>query len=153
MWTTLLALAGTLKGQAVLAGVALWALGLFAKSAAYKKIRERLGRLAYGLGARLSSLATARLGRLTWGPLENTLADFLGFSVEQFFAGLRSDNVEKLEARLESLEEVGSQARAKAVAAKLEALSAAPDVRSSDAEILARAVAAGDASAQEKLMQ
>ncbi len=153
MWTTILAFLGTLKGQALIAGVGLWALGLFSKSAAYRKVREALGRAAYSLGAHLSGLATAKLGRLTWAPLENVLADFLGFAVEQFFAGLRSDNVEKLEARLDALEDVGSEARAQAVAQKLAALSAAPDVRPSDAEVLARAVAAGDAGAREKLDQ
>lgn len=153
MWTTILAFLGTFQGKAALAGVGVWALGLFSRSVAYRKVREGIGRVAYAIGARLSGFATARLGRLTWAPIENALADFLGFGVEQFFAGLRSDNVEKLETRLETLEAVGSEARAKAVAQKLAALSKSPEgvETPADAAVFAQALAAGDASARERL--
>jgi hypothetical protein len=129
MIETLLAyLTTTLAGKATIATLGLWALGFFAKSAAYRKVREWLGKAAYQAGAALSGLATSRLGRPTWGPLEAVLTDYAGFGIEQFMAGLRSDNVEKLEAQVERLEAVGSVTRAAALADKAEVLkaSAAP---------------------------
>jgi hypothetical protein len=117
--TLLTFLTGSLAGKATLATLALWALGWFAKSAAYRKVREVLGKAAYRGGAMLSGLATSRLGKPTWGPLEAVLTDYAGFGVEQFMAGLRSDNVEKLEAQVERLEAVGSVTRAEALAEKV----------------------------------
>lgn len=119
METILTLITGTLAGKAGLAALGVWALGLFAKSAAYRKVREWLGKAAYKGGAALSGLATSRLGKPTWGPVEAVLTDFLGFAAEQLLAGLRSDNAEKLEAHLERLEAVGSQTRADAIAVKL----------------------------------
>jgi hypothetical protein len=115
-------LTGTFAGKATLAAVGLYALGLFAKSTAYRKVREWIGKAAYQAGAALSGLATSKLGRPTWGPLEAVLTDYAGFGVEQFMAGLRSDNVEKLEAQVERLEAVGSVTRAAALEEKVAAL-------------------------------
>lgn len=115
-------LTGTLAGNATVAALALWALGLFAKSSAYRKVREWLGKAAYRGGAALSGLATAKLGRVTWGPIEAVLVDFLGFGIEQLLAGLRSDNVEKLETQVERLEAVGSVTRAQALEEKVATL-------------------------------
>lgn len=122
------ALLGTFAGKATLAAVGLWALGWFAKSAAYRKVREWLGRAAYRAGAALSGLATSKLGKPTWGPLEAILTDFLGFAMEQALAGLRSDNVEKLEAQVERLEAVGSVTRAAALEEKVGVLRTAATV-------------------------
>jgi hypothetical protein len=115
-------LTGTLAGNATLIGLGLWALGLFAQSAIYRKAREWLGKAAYKAGAILSGLATSKLGKPTWGPIEAVFTDFLGFSFEQFLAGLRSDNVEKLEAQVERLESVGSATRAQALEEKVASL-------------------------------
>jgi hypothetical protein len=117
--TLLTFLTGSLAGKATLATLALWALGWFAKSTAYRKVREWLGKAAYQAGAALSGVATSKLGRPTWGPLEAVLTDYAGFGIEQFMAGLRSDNVEKLEAQVERLEAVGSVTRAEALAEKV----------------------------------
>jgi len=120
--TLITALTGTLAGKATLVALGLWALGLFAKSAAYRKAREWLGKAAYQGGAALSGLATSRLGRPTWGPVEAVVVDFAGFGFEQFLAGLRSDNVEKLEAQVERLEAVGSVTRVQALEEKVATL-------------------------------
>jgi hypothetical protein len=120
--TLLTYLTGTLAGNATVAALALWALGLFARSAAYRKVREWLGKGAYQAGAALSGLAGTRLGRPTWAPLEAVLTDFVGFGIEQLLAGLRSDNVEKLEAQAERLEAVGSVTRLIAIEEKVATL-------------------------------
>lgn len=116
--TLITTITGTLVGKATLAAVGLYVLGLFAKSTTYRKIREWLGKATYQAGAALSGLATSKLGRPTWGPLEAVFTDFLGFGLEQFLAGLRSDNVEKIEAQVERLEAVGSVTRVQALEEK-----------------------------------
>lgn len=112
----------SLVGNAALGAMAIWAFGLFSRSAAYQKVRAWLGKASFQAGAALSGLATSKLGRPTWGPFEAALTDYAGFSLEQFMAGLRSDNVEKLEAQVERLEAVGSVTRAAALEEKVEAL-------------------------------
>lgn len=145
-------LTSTLGGNATLAALALWALGLFAKSTGYRKAREWLGKAAYRAGAGLSGLATSRLGRPTWGPLEAVLVDFLGFATEQLLAGLRSDNVEKLETQVERLESVGSVTRAQALEEKIELLQA-PLEAPEDEDTLRRLQEGNQDSAREKLGQ
>ena len=127
MLTSILAFFGTLGGKATLASLGILLLGYFAKTVWYRKVREALGRATYSAGVALSALGNSKL-RLLWDPLENVLTDFLGFAVEQFFAGLRKDNPDKIEAHAVRLAEAGSETRAVALAEKAEDLREAATV-------------------------
>lgn len=117
MLATILAFLGTLGGKLTVGSLGLLVLGYFAKSIWYRKVREALGRSAYAAGVAVSALGNSKL-KLLWNPLENVLTDFLGFLVEQFFAGLRKDNADKIEAHAERLAESGSETRAAALEEK-----------------------------------
>lgn len=154
MGAEILGFFATLKGQAVLVSLGLWLLGTFGKSTWYQKLREAVGRGAEAAGAAVSALGTSRLKGL-WNPIERVICDFVLFAAEQFAVGLRKDNPEKMEEHLVRLEQVGSQTRADAVAVRLAALEEelAPPRDKSDAEVLAQAVAAGEASTAQKLKE
>lgn len=108
----------TAAGAAV---VAIWVLGKFADSSWFQAVRRTWGKACYSAGAALSFAGNTRFGK-AWGPLERIFADLFLFGSEQFGAGLRSDNVEKLEEHLDRLTDVGSVTRAEAVAMKLDLL-------------------------------
>lgn len=113
------------------AGAALmvYAIGMLSKSKAYTSTRNAGGRLAFTIGSSLSSAATSKIGRVVWDPIETIITDFVLFFVERFAAGLRSDNVVKLEAQVERLKGVGSVFQREALESKLDILKDPVDKR------------------------
>jgi hypothetical protein len=136
-----------------LATVAIYVLGLFAKSETYSSFRAFLGRVVHNAGATLSRVATSKLGRVIWGPIEAILTDYVLFLVERFAAGLRSDNVEKLATQASRLESVGSIFQREAVESKLDLLRSPSSAKLSEQEtkILAQFQASHKESAENKL--
>jgi hypothetical protein len=122
-------------------------LGLASKSQWYAKAREAVGRFSMAAGVGLSAIGASKL-KFLWNPLESVLCDFILFAAEQFSAGLRKDNPEKMEQHLARLEDVGSVTRATALAAKIEALGRAPKPvqDAQDAAMFSRAFKAADSS-------
>lgn len=118
----------TAAGGAVLV---LWVIGKFADSIWFQNIRKAWGKLCYSAGAMVSFAGNTRFGK-AWGPLERIFADLFLFGSEQFGAGLRSDNVEKLEQQLDRLKDVGSVTRAEAVEMKLDLLRNPSNVKISE---------------------
>lgn len=96
-----------------------WLLGKASNTAPYKACRAFWGRLCYRAGAGASKLTTGRFGATLVEPLEEITSDFVVLGVDQFFAGARSDNLKKLDKQLDRLQSVGSETRAKAIAAKM----------------------------------
>jgi hypothetical protein len=145
---------GTLGGQIGLAATVVWAFGLFRSSVWYGKVREAVGRGAEAAGAAVSAIGTTKLKGM-WDPIEGVICDFVLFAAEQFSVGLRKDNPEKMATHLDRLESVGSRSRADALAAKLGALETKQDTPKgpNDAEVLAQAVAAGDAAQAQHLKE
>jgi hypothetical protein len=129
-------------------------IGLFSKSHAYTTIRTGLGKLMYGAGKAASTFGNSKL-KVFWNPIEAVIADFILFAIEQFAVGLRSDNLDKLEAQLTRLKDVDSMFRAEAVENKLEVLRGTPkplqDVH--DAAIQARMLGGLGASMDSKLKE
>jgi hypothetical protein len=125
---------------------------MFGKSAWYAKIREAIGRGSEAAGVAVSALGASRLKRL-WNPIEDVACDFLFFAVEQFAVGLRKDNPEKMQAQLDRLESVGSETRAAALREKLNQLDETPRPLPNprDADMLAAAMAVGEANTQSRL--
>lgn len=108
--------------ETALALLAAYLLGAFSKSKAYAAARAALGKASYAAGDFISGLATSKLGKVVWGPLEAIFVDFVFVFFEQFCAGLRNDNVEKLETQAKRLEDVGSIFRREALESKLDIL-------------------------------
>lgn len=158
MITMLTAFFGTTMGQvggsAAAATALAWILGKLSGFAAYQAARATAGRVLYRVGQGINKLGESRLGNL-WAPLEDVATDWGYFLVEQFFAGLRADNVDKMEKHLDRLEDVGSESRAKAVAEKLATLGRMPEPlqTAQDAAIAAQAIATGDAATNDRLNQ
>ncbi len=152
METIIATITGTLAGKAAAGVFAVWLLGWLRGSKPYKAALGWLGRLVYGAFAALSDVGTSKLGKPTWGPLEGVLTDVLFVVGEQAAAGLRSDNVEKLEAQVERLEAVESETRAAALRAKLEVLRTVPEAPAgAEGEVFQRALKAAQDGAAEKL--
>jgi hypothetical protein len=103
--------------------LAVYLLGMFSKSKAYTAIRAAIGKASFSAGDFVSSFATSKVGKVVWGPLEAIFIDFIFVFFEQFSAGLRNDNVEKLEAQTKRLKDVGSIFRLEAVEGKLDIMS------------------------------
>ncbi len=101
-----------------MAAAAVYVLGLFGKSASYKKVREAVGRVAMAAGVAVSAIGNSKL-KILWNPIEQVFCDFLFFAVEQFAAGLRKDNPQKMEQQLGRLVDAGSITRADALAEKI----------------------------------
>jgi len=92
------------------ATIILWLLGKAKSSTAYTGFRATCGVGLYKAGSAISQFGNARLKGL-YEPVESLVTDFLGFQVEQFFAGLRKDNPVALAAQVERLKDVGSENR------------------------------------------
>lgn len=103
------------------AAVFVFLLGLFKGSKAYANARNALGIASFNLGRQISKIGNTRLAGL-WEPIEAIACDFLLFIPEQIAAGLRADNVEKLQEHVERLDGVGSETRKAATEAKIDAL-------------------------------
>ena len=119
--------------------IALWLLGRFADSTWFQAIRKAWGKACYTAGAAISFAGNTRFGK-AWAPLERIFADLFLFGAEQLGAGLRSDNVAKLEQQLDRLKDVGSVTRAEAVAMKLDLLRHPSDVKMPDIQSAALAM-------------
>lgn len=138
--------------QAGLFALLLWSLGIFAKSAAYQKSRAAAGRFSFLAGAALSKVGNSRL-KGAWQPIENILVDFVGFQIEQLLAGLRDDNVKKMEDQVQRLDQVGSVTRSNALKEKLDLLRDAP-APGGESDAFVQAVEEQvKAAAEEKLKQ
>jgi hypothetical protein len=133
--------------------LAIWFLGQLRETKPYKAAMGWLGRAVFNAFATLSGVGTSRLGKHLWMPIEGIIADILFIVGEQAPAGLRSDNLEKLETHVERLESVGSVTRASALKDKLELLRATELPEGTDPAIAQRLQDLGAASTEEKLGQ
>lgn len=127
-----------------------WILGKFTGAGWYQAFRAKIGTGAYNLGVMLSGIGKTRLGPLS-EPIEDIAADWCQFIPEQFFAGLRSDNVKKMEKQLDRLEDVGSVVRAKAIAEKIQEIKASPIQTATDAAMFNGIIESGKESINENL--
>ncbi len=101
------------------AAIALFVLGLFRNSKAYTAVRDSLGVASYNLGKSISALGNSKL-KGVYEPIEAIVVDWFLFMAEQMGAGLRNDNVEKMQVYAKRLEGVGSETRKAAIDAKIE---------------------------------
>ncbi len=145
-----------LKVAATTAGgsIVVWLLGHLSNSLVGEALLAKAGRQAYRIGVATSDFGTGRLGPL-WNPLEAFGTKWVRFLLDQYFAGLRADNPEKLQDELARLEAVGSETRAKGIAEKLATLAATPrPVRDADdAAIAFQATFDGNQSIKDKLAE
>ncbi len=97
-------------------------IGLFSNSSIYLSIRKVIGRISFKAGDMVSGFATSKVGKVVWNPLESVLVDFGLFAIERFAAGLRNDNIEKIQEQVERLKDVGSVFQLEVMEGKLDIL-------------------------------
>ena len=123
MISTITAFLGSLTWAHLIAGstlipVFIWGFGKLRKTEAYTKALGALGKASMGLGVTIDAFGQKTFGKL-YAPLEDLVCDFLHVFVENFLAGLRKNNPEKLLKQAVRLEESGSKNRAHAIMAKI----------------------------------
>lgn len=158
MWTTITAyvtanLAPILGST--LAGLALtWVLGKLTNSKTGGDILAKAMRQARRIGRAHSALGNSKLGPL-WNPIETFGTTWIRSLLDEYFIGLREDNLDKLGEELERLEKSGSVKRSEAIRKRMEEVANRPDIPpgKTNAEVLAAAVAAGEATTKARLEQ
>lgn len=108
--------------KASLAMLATWVLGYYSESSWYQAVRRAIGKAVFAAFAAISHVGETKLGKVLWGNIEKVLVDVIFVFGEQSTAGLRSDNIEKLEDHLDRLKDVDSVTRTEAIEMKLDLL-------------------------------
>ena len=141
-------------GMTITSLIAVWILGKFSTSDAYRKVRAAIGKSCEAAGVFVDATLGSKLGRPIWNPLEKVLTDTLGLALEQFFAGLRKNDLGAMAAQKERLDDVGSVDRVAMIAKKMEsAIASGADVPESD-PVMAKVLADSQAWAlRQKLGQ
>jgi len=139
-------------GPAFAGIIVTWILGRLTDSAFGGALLAKSNRQSRRIGRALSVLGNSKLGAF-WNPLEKFATSWVRSNMEEFFVGLREDNVEKLGEELDRLEASGSVTRAKAIAEKIETLGKTPRPMqdAQDAAMFRKAFEAGDKSINERL--
>lgn len=135
--------------------ILLWVIGKFSKSQAYISYRATWGRIMFRTGKAISTIGNAKFGAI-YEPIEAPISDYGLFGVEQFFAGMRSDNVKEIEEHVARLKSVGSKFRVEGLELKLDLLRNPTDITQDDvnqAATRARMLGGIDASMKDKLKE
>jgi len=108
-------------GMTITSVIAIWILGKFSTSTAYRRVRGTIGKACEAAGVLVDATLGSKLGRPIWNPIEKVLTDTMGLAVEQFCVGLRKNDVSAMADQHARLTDVGSQDRVAMIAKKMEA--------------------------------